>query len=256
MENQAVTNYILLAVILVMVLTIIIIVSIEFMRKKVINEKMLNAELKLKHQTELLHTVIRSQEEERRRVSDALHDDIGSKLTTLKLSLHQVLSSGDHGKLGEDLLDLSEKVVDRTREISHAYSPLIVEKFGLEAGLEELVSDLIQDDSPSVNFQFDFDESRLDKETRLIIFRITQELLNNTLKHAAAHSIIISIETTDALLIFTFQDDGKGMNIAANSSGIGILNIRNRVEMMGGEMNIESSIGAGFKIIIKKFYHD
>ncbi|UCS92357.1 hypothetical protein KZP23_16845 [Echinicola marina] len=255
MENQEITNYILLALILVMVLTIIIIVSIEYMRKKVMNEKMLNAELKLKHQTELLHTVIRSQEEERRRVSDALHDDIGSKLTTLKLSLHQLFSSGEHGKLGEELLGLSEKVVDRTREISHAYSPLIVEKFGLEAGLEELVADLIQGEKPQVYLQFDFDESRLDKETRLILFRICQELLNNTLKHANAQNLSMSLSTKGDVLVFIYTDDGRGMDIESNSSGIGMLNIRNRVEMMQGQMDMESSVGTGLKITIKKTYH-
>ncbi len=237
---------------MVMVLTIIIIVSIEYMRKKVLNEKMLNAELKLKHQTELLHTVIRSQEEERRRVSDALHDDIGSKLTTLKLSLHQLFSAGQYGKLGEELIDLSEKVVDRTREISHAYSPLIVEKFGLQAGLEELIHDLVQDTVPKVDLKFSLDESKLDKETRLILFRIFQELLNNTMKHANALNVGILIETMDDQLIFTYYDDGKGMNIKTSSAGIGMLNIRNRVEMMDGQMNLHSKLGEGFRITIKK----
>ncbi|WP_215226821.1 sensor histidine kinase [Echinicola shivajiensis] len=252
MENQELTNYILMALIMVMVLTIIIIVSIEYMRKKVLNEKMLNAELKLKHQTELLHTVIRSQEEERRRVSDALHDDIGSKLTTLKLSLHQLFSAGQYGKLGEELIDLSEKVVDRTREISHAYSPLIVEKFGLQAGLEELIHDLVQDTVPKVDLKFSLDESKLDKETRLILFRIFQELLNNTMKHANALNVGILIETMDDQLIFTYYDDGKGMNIKTSSAGIGMLNIRNRVEMMDGQMNLHSKLGEGFRITIKK----
>lgn len=252
MENQELTNYILLALILVMVLTIIIIVSIEYMRKKVINEKMLNAELKLKHQTELLHTVIRSQEEERRRVSDALHDDIGSKLTTLKLSLHQVFSNGQYGKLGDELIDLSEKVVDRTREISHAYSPLIVEKFGLQAGLEELIHDLVQDTVPKVDLRFGLDESKLDKETRLILFRIFQELLNNTLKHANAENVSVLIKTIGTQVIFIYSDDGKGMNIKTNSTGIGMLNIRNRVEMMEGQMSLKSDLGEGFRITIKK----
>lgn len=251
MEKQEVLNYILLAILLILVLTIIIIVSIEYMRKKVMKEKMVNAELKLKHQTDLLHTVIRSQEEERMRVSDALHDDVGSKLTTIKLGLHQLAGQEESG-LFKDLLQLSEKVVKRTRELSHAYSPLIVDKFGLEVGIEELLNGTKTNTGLQVELLGDIEEKFLDKETRLILYRITQELINNTVKHAGAGKVIIKITVNEKLIDYSYQDDGKGMELKEVGSGLGMLNIKNRAAMIQAKLCMESKPGRGFKVALTK----
>ncbi|GAB3661084.1 hypothetical protein GCM10028791_35360 [Echinicola sediminis] len=253
MEKQEVLNYILLAILLILVLTIIIIVSIEYLRKKVMKEKMLNAELKLKHQTDLLHTVIRSQEEERMRVSDALHDEVGSKLTSIKLGLHQLAHHPDSGLLN-DILLMSEKVVMRTRELSHEYSPLIVDKFGLKAGIEELLNGIHASSGLQIDLKVESEEKSLVKETRLILYRITQELINNTIKHAAAKKVSIKINVNERMIDYRFQDDGKGVDIEAVSCGLGMLNIKNRAAMMDAELCMESEPGKGFKVIITKYF--
>ncbi|MBD8489087.1 hypothetical protein IFO69_10045 [Echinicola sp. CAU 1574] len=253
MESQKFVNYILLAISLVLVLAVIIIVAVELMRRKVIKEQMLNAELKLKHQTDLLHTVIRSQEEERRRVSDILHDDIGSKLTTIKLSLYQ-LSGNDNLELLNGLKELSEKVVSRTRELSHAYSPLIVEKFGLEAGIHELLDEVQTGSRIGTRFKVDIEENLLDQETRLIIYRISQELINNTVKHADAQEIKINIRVNDDGLFYLYEDNGKGFDVKKSSDGLGMLNLQNRVDMMKGSLETWSEQGKGMKVTIKKSF--
>ncbi|WP_200977817.1 sensor histidine kinase [Echinicola sp. 20G] len=253
MEGQEFVNYILLAISLVLVLAVIIIVAVEVMRRKVIKEKMLNAELKLKHQTDLLHTVIRSQEEERRRVSDILHDDIGSKLTTIKLSLYQ-LSGNDSLELLNGLKELSEKVISRTRELSHAYSPLIVEKFGLEAGIHELLDEVLAGPRIGTRFKSDIEENLLDQETRLIIYRISQELINNTVKHAGAQEIKINISVNGEGLFYLYEDNGKGFDVEKSSDGIGMLNLQNRVDMMNGSLEVWSELGKGMKVTIKKSF--
>ncbi|QDH81326.1 hypothetical protein FKX85_20750 [Echinicola soli] len=254
MESTEFVRYISLAIALVVVLVVAVIVSLELFRKKVIQEKMRNAELKLKHQTELLHTVIRSQEEERRRVSDVLHDDIGSKLTTIKLSLYQ-LSAGDKNGLLPDLLALSEKVIASTRELSHAYSPIVLEKFGLEAGIAELLDDLPQTENGlKGELEASMQEELLDQESRLVLYRITQELLNNTVKHADASEVHINIQIGPEGIDYLYRDNGKGFDGKKANAGIGMLNIQNRVAMMEGEMELLSKVGHGFTLTIKKSY--
>ncbi|AGA80722.1 sensor histidine kinase [Echinicola vietnamensis] len=254
MESTEFVKYILLAIGLVMVMAVVVIVSLELFRKKVIQEKMRNAELKLKHQTELLHTVIRSQEEERRRVSDALHDDIGSKLTTIKLSLHQLKAGEGDGPL-PDVLALTEKVVDSTRELSHAYSPVVLEKFGLEAGIEELLDSLPKtENGPKGQLDAFIQDGLLDQEGRLILYRITQELLNNTVKHAEASKVFVNIRIDSKGIDYRYQDNGKGFDDQEVADGIGMLNIQNRVAMMEGVLAIDSKAGKGFILTIKKSF--
>ncbi|GGF39962.1 sensor histidine kinase [Echinicola rosea] len=255
MESTEFVRYITLAIGLVLVLAVVVIVSLELFRKKVIQEKMRNAELKLKHQTDLLHTVIRSQEEERRRVSDALHDDIGSKLTTIKLSLHQ-LSAGDKDGLLPEVLALSEKVISITRELSHAHSPVILEKFGLEAGIAELLDGLPRtEEGLSGELLASMQEELLDQESRLILYRITQELLNNTVKHAGASEVLIKIQIGPDGIDYLYRDNGKGFDGHRANAGIGMLNIQNRVAMMQGEMDLVTSAGNGITLTIKKDFN-
>ena len=252
MESAEFVRYIIIAISLVLTMVMVIIFSLELFRKKVMKEKMNNIELRLKHQTELLHTVIRSQEEERRRVSDVLHDDIGSKLTILKLNLHRLANEDKNGLL-PDLLELSQQVISSTRELSHAYSPVVLEKFGLEAGISDLLTNL-----PKTEFNLKgelescMQENLLDQESRLIMFRITQELLNNTIKHAEASKVFIKIHICPKELTYIYRDNGKGFDNQTTSRGIGLLNIRNRLAMMGGEMDLFSKAGQGFKLVIKK----
>lgn len=250
MENQDFLNYLLLALLFVLLLTIVIIVAMEYMRKKVMKERMMTAELKLKHQTELLHTVIRSQEEERKRVSDALHDDIGSKLTAIKLGLYQL--GGHKEELVSGLQELAEKVVQRTREISHAYSPVVVEKFGLEAGLQELLDDMLNGTDVAGSLDIDIAEGYLQEEERLLLFRISQELINNTLKHAQADNLQIRIMISQKDWLYEYEDDGKGFDQKKSGAGIGMLNIHNRADMMGAVLAWETSPGKGMKISITK----
>ncbi|GEO03175.1 hypothetical protein AAE02nite_08390 [Adhaeribacter aerolatus] len=208
--------------------------------------------LKLRRQKEILNAILETQEEERRRIAESLHNGVGQILYATKLSL-EVLQSQLEKKDGEiknqsnQISALLEEAIKETRAVSVELVPGILRDFGLQRALLELKQKLSHTRF-DLYFYLEGLEKPLKKEYETAIYRIIQELLNNVIKHAAATEVHLHVTKSGRKVMITVEDNGRGFNQNDPQNllnGIGLSSIRNRVKLFNGTMNINSQPGKG-----------
>ena len=257
-ENITIYIALILFAILALALTIILLFFVS--RKKIVNEKLEAQELKLKHKSDLIRYNIETQEKERHRIAQDLHDDIGSQLNLISLGLHRINKIGSKIEKEEtdSILTLTEGVIDRVRSLSHELLPPILEKFGLISALQEVEFNYNKTNSIELDFKTNIDNEGplLDRHDQLHLYRICQELIQNSLKHGKAKVVRISLLNQDGNVHLSIADNGVGFDVdeLKSGKGMGIMNIENRVEMLGGIMTIASQLheGSTFDIYLPK----
>ena len=257
---ENITIYIALILFAVIALVLVIILLFFVSRKKIIHEKLESQELKLRHKSDLIRYNIETQEKERHRIAEDLHDDVGSQLNLISLGLHRInkIESTLDKEETEAILLITEGVIDRVRSLSHDLLPPILEKFGLVAALEEVEFNYNKTNSIELNFKTNIEneEPIFDVNDRLYLYRICQELIQNSLKHGKAKLIRISLLNKEGNVHISITDDGVGFDIddLQSGKGMGLMNIENRVEILGGTMTISSKLheGSTFDIYLPK----
>lgn len=215
-----------------------------YQRRQITQEKQLN-EVQRNYQKSLLETALDSEEAERRRMAEELHDDIGVMLSLTKMSVNQLIQKvGDEDSPEKALIDNVKNLLDETmqnvRRISKALVPSTLEKFGLEAAIDDLVSKASSSGGPEVTYT-DSGESSLrhTAKTELALFRVVQELLNNAIKHASATHISIRLFSSGEMLVLVVEDNGAGFDPVAagqiKSGGLGLKNIESRLSIINGK---------------------
>lgn len=207
--------------------------------------------LKAEHQKNILTAVFRTQENERQRISEALHDSVSQLLYGIKLKLQDYKKSNQDDKVFSELNTLIEQAVKETRNISFELAPSILNDFGLFTAIEEMAKRL-NSTKLVIHTKFSGYKSRFDLNKEQSIFRIIQELVNNVIKHAAATELMIEVIRKNKSLIIGVRDNGKGFkkNIALKAAGSGLHSIKNRLDLLGGKMDIQSDHDAGTSIDI------
>ena len=220
---------------------------------KVNEEKLLESEKNLR---QLASQLMTAQEDERKRISQELHDELGQALLVLKLqtrSVEKELQPEQETLRAEclEMLDNIDQVVNNVRRLSHDLSPLLLEDLGLSVALERLIREFCK----HYNIEYSNPETDLNNlftlESQTTIYRIFQESLTNIGKHSQATRLTVSISRTDDRAVFLIQDNGKGFNPAqgrGQSRGMGLAAMKERVQMLGGTLSILSQEGTGTKI--------
>jgi len=185
---------------------------------------------------------------ERSRLARDLHDGLGGKLTCMKLNLQELNQNAgfDDDKAGQynAIMDILDDTVREMRRVSHNLMPETLSR----SGLKTAVDDFCRSMSPKIVFSYYGDESRLDMKLEALIYRCIHELVNNALKYANASQIMVQIIREADSVAFTVQDNGCGFDAVAETEGMGLQSIRARVESLGGEMQIDSTMGEGTEI--------
>ncbi len=196
-------------------------------------------ERKLSEERQLVASkIISSQEQERQRISQDLHDDLGSTLSMLKFHLSESSQNIDN-QLIEDI-NITDKAIEDLRIIAYNLMPTMLQQRGLVVVLQEFIS--INKITQKVAFSYSGTEKRLPWETELGVFRIAKELINNTLKHAHANRIEAQLIYFDDFLYLSVEDDGVGFKENPSEiTGHGLKNINLRVNYLHGKIEIESS---------------
>ena len=231
-----------------------LILLFAFYRQR-INKNRIIAEQQIKQLEEekkllAARSLVEGQEEERKRIAKDLHDGIGVLLSTAKMQFTALQSKIPENK---DLVDKAGKLLEQAsvdvRRISHNMMPGLLTKYGLNEALGDLFEQL--DETPGLSAKVDANEDtkRLAENQEIMLYRIIQELVNNTLKHAAAKNISLNLNFADDTLNLHYADDGVGfeMNKQPESVSIGLKGIESRVSFLGGEVNMESDMGKGFR---------
>ena len=197
------------------------------------------AERKLSEERQSVSSkIISSQERERQRISQDLHDDLGSTLSMLKFHLSESNQNLDN-QLIEDI-NITDKAIEDLRLIAYNLMPTMLQQRGLVVILHEFIS--MNKIAKKVAFSHSGNELRLPWETELGIFRIAKELINNALKHAKASRIEAQLIYFDDFLYLSVEDDGVGFKENPSEMAIhGLKNINLRVNYLHGKMKIESS---------------
>lgn len=250
-ELVAIILYISLFFIIV---AVALIIFFYFSRKKIIQKELEKIDLILRYQKEQLHAIIVTQEEERKRIAQDLHDDISSKLNIVSLNSHLLtapnLTEAETTEITENIIALTTKALDNSRKIAHNLLPPVFEKFGLNAGIEELCEEFESGKSVKIHYsnEIDFDEKDIDRH--LHIFRILQELMNNSIRHGKAAEIWISFANKNGVNTCDYKDNGIGFDSsnAENQKGLGMKNIDSRISFLEGTIEINSKINSGIAV--------
>jgi len=256
-DDVQIMDLILIPIVLLLLMSIAIVLFFYFSRKRIIKSELEKANLEIEYQKDLLQSIIITQEEERKRIAQGLHDAISSKLNVVSLNAHLLVENNitpqEVMKIGACIEKVTSTVLENSRRIAHDLLPPTLQKFGLLAALEELCEELIDTGKFNLDYQLDYPAEFLNSNNELHIFRIVQELMNNTIKHSEANDITLILKTEEKLLSLQYQDNGKGfdMETMKQAKGLGMSGIENRVIILKGELNIESSLGNGIRINIK-----
>jgi len=208
--------------------------------------------------TELqIKAMVATQEEERKRISRDLHDDVGTKLSALNLflsSLHEkaTITNNDEIKsLACSSKQFIKEAMHDVRQLLFNLSPTVLEEFGYTTAVEGLINKI--NETKQIHFDlvvFGINH-RLKKDYELALYRITQELINNVLKHAKAKHVSLQIGQRDGKIILMMEDDGKGFDVSAHKDGYGLNNLDARTKLMQGTMTIDSQRGKGTSVMVE-----
>ncbi|QJD96980.1 PAS domain-containing protein [Mucilaginibacter robiniae] len=212
-------------------------------------------ELEEQQQQAIFRATLGAQEEERKRISESLHNGLGQILYGVKLSLDRVnFNQADRYKENMAILEQSKSLlaesIKESRRISHELMPTILEDFGLKAAVE----DICEQFRSAVAFKCSFIGffRKLDKYIEIAIYRIVQELMINVIKHAQATTASVKIEISNNKVNIAVEDNGKGFDAAQKSDwGIGLQTIRGKVKLLNGKLNLESIINRGSAVHIR-----
>ena len=213
---------------------------------------------KIKAENGLLNVTIEVEERERSRFSRELHDGLGPLLSTIKLYFQWLAETNDAGKvkiITEKGNNCIEKAIQTTREVALGLSSIILNN----TGYVETVLNFTQsiNDTQKLNIDFTYNSNdRFSYFLETTLYRITTELINNTVKYAKATQvrIVFNYQKETKLIYFTYIDNGIGFdlaNIEKGSKGLGLMHIQQRIQVIKGFMKIETSVGNGMKVYIE-----
>jgi signal transduction histidine kinase len=200
-----------------------------------------------------------AQEEERNRLARELHDDTIQAIIALKhrvgLAQKSVKTQSGHQALIE-LEALADQTIENLRRLTRALRPIYLEDLGLVTALEMLVRETSQNSGIQVEFQKSGEEQRLSREVELALYRIAQEALNNVVRHSQAKHADVQIVFRQGVAL-EVRDDGIGFDVPksptdfAASGHFGLLGIRERAELIGARLEVESARGKGARLKVK-----
>ena len=221
-------------------------------QKRLLRNKAEVETMKSRHQLDLFQSSIDAMEDERRRVSRDLHDEIGAALSMLRLQVGQLNFAKE--TVTEKIIVGSKQLIDSTienvRRISNDMLPHGLDEFGLKYALEMLCDKIESASSLVINLNL-HNLERLENRLELALYRILQELLNNTLKHAQASEVNINFIADNQQLTITYRDNGKGFDIEAlTKRGLGLKNIESRVNMIHGKLTYIPTVEKGVEVVI------
>ena len=197
-----------------------------------------------------LKAIIIAQEEERKRIAKDLHDGIVQRIAGIILGWRKILENKNEIEEENDLLKSLEKSSEDLRDISHRMMPRALSELGVCAAIDDMLYKSLG--HTDIKFQFEHFgvKSRLAENIEITLYRITQELVNNVIKHSKASEVNIQLFKANNDVILIVEDNGKGFS-GNSKSGIGLLNISSRVDTVKGEVNFEPSPQSGTLVTVK-----
>jgi two-component system, NarL family, sensor kinase len=226
-----------LVIVIVSLLAVGIIVFTKLYYKKRLEDQQKLNQAQIEHQKQLLESSLIIQERERDRIAADLHDSLIPRLNS-------VLFIENSAENSQQIRDLISRSITIARNISHELSPPLIEQSSIPELIDDFIAPLLK------GYHIDIYQSRPASENianpvKLHLFRITQEVINNIIKHAEARRIEIIYRETSTNISLNIKDDGKGFDVAQVSKGLGLKSMESRIQFLQGQYRIKSKPGKG-----------
>lgn len=229
---------------------LIIYLSYRNKQKRIMQEAIIDEQ---KHRTK---AIIEAQETERKRIARELHDGIGQMLSAASMNFSLLSNINDIPKNEfNNSMKILNDACDEVRSISHQMMPKVLIESGLVSALGDLLNKSFK--NSDINFQFHYNglDSRLESNVEIGLYRISQELINNIIKHSKANTIDFNLYKSKNSIILSVEDNGIGLG-NMKISGIGLSNIKSRAESLNGNFNIENAPIKGTNAVIRVPYKE
>ncbi len=218
-------------------------ISVVFSQRKKMKYQRDVQRLREQQQNQLIEAAVKSEETERHRIAETLHDELGAILSSAKLHLfgvkHDTLDEKDK-KLHEKGRELLNTVIQKVRGISHNLHSNILREFGLNEAIQHFLKQVSNGDTIKASAELDESYPAESQEQDISLYRLAQELINNILKHAGAAELKVYSHVKDNQLELTISHNGKGLTqeefdrLSFEKEGLGLKNIRNRILLLKG----------------------
>ncbi|MGE7607208.1 PAS domain-containing sensor histidine kinase [Peribacillus frigoritolerans] len=193
--------------------------------------------------------IIDVQEEERKRISRELHDDIGQNLYSHLITINRLQTEMDHPLL-DQMQDEATEIIEALRHLSWELRPSVLDDLGLFPAIRSLVGQFSEHHHIKVRFDC-YLNCRLNTNKEITIYRIIQEALTNIRKYAYAEEATVTIQEIEEEVLVEIEDKGKGFAIEKVTRGVGLFSMEERARVCGGNLIIHSREGKGTKLILK-----
>ncbi|PWT89107.1 MAG: hypothetical protein C5B55_11950 [Blastocatellia bacterium] len=198
-------------------------------------------------------SLIEAQEQERHRIARELHDDLGQELALAKVALDALREESDdtfRARLTE-VSDQLAAISTTAREISHGLYPTQLEYLGLPKAVKKLCDEMQRGKNISIYFTMDNLPDQLEPSTSLSLYRIAQEALHNIITHSQAKNVQVELAANREEVLLRISDDGMGFDLSREVAGLGLASMRERVQAIGGSIDISSSSKSGTQIEVR-----
>ncbi len=256
LQQKSILNYVLFGSAFTILLISLLAYRTYRQKQKLQQQRI--SELETQQQLTATEAVLKGEEQERTRLAKDLHDGLGGMLSGIKYSFNNMkgnlVMTPDNAQAFERSMDMLDSSIKEMRRVAHNMMPEALVKFGLDTALKDFCNDITQSGALNVTYQsVGVENAVIEQTTSITIYRIVQELLNNTIKHAAAKTAIVQLSKSGDQLSVTVEDDGKGFDasVLQTSRGIGWTNIQNRVEFLKGKLDVNTAPGKGTSVLIE-----
>lgn len=212
-----------------------------------------------KAEKRFLTAIIQTEEAERTRIAKDLHDGMGPLLSAVKMSvstLEQLAIDQQSITIIRNATETVDEAIRSLKDISDHLSPHVLANFGMIRALSNYIQKIVQTGQLEIDFQTSLKNERFDENVEVVIYRITSELINNTIQHSQATGARLTMKYEDEELVVEFQDNGIGFEAdrtlrEKDRDGSGLTNIQSRIKSLKGELLVESKPGLGTRVFIK-----
>jgi signal transduction histidine kinase/ligand-binding sensor domain-containing protein len=189
-------------------------------------------------QQKLIQSEIETLEKERNRIAKELHDGVGTNLTAIKLMVNRLLQNHQEPRT-RDVEEQFQIALKELKDIIYGLTPPSLERYGLFTALKNYIQKLNDTLAPQISLQA-FGQEINHYEFNIMVFRIVQELISNSLKHSSASHITIHLNSFEELMNIVYEDDGVGFSYDSSAQGLGLDNIETRIQSLNGTLKFDS----------------
>ncbi len=222
-------------------------------RQKAISYQQQLNEVNQQQQLQLAQALLQGEERERKRLAGDLHDGLGGMLAGIKFNLTRIPPNNEVDLFTRNMavvINMLDKSVNELRRIARNLMPETLLNSGLEAALKDMC-ELPLSENVKIDFQPFNIEKTIPPEMQVTIYRIVQELLTNAVKHAGTSSVLVQCSQNKHVFYITVEDNGKGFTKETSGNGIGLANVKHRVDYLKGSLEVCSALGEGTTINIE-----